>query len=368
MTSQKGGPFQVAKIVFLRLRFIFIFVVIGLVSWKWELIMNTVDKYTRPKKAADMVQGEFEWFCPMHPTVIRADDKEKCPICGMPLSKRKKGEQVKLPEGVVGHVQLAPYRIKQGGIATEEIGYKTLIRELRTVGLIEYDERRVSKITARVAGRVDELGVNFTGVRINKGDPLYKIYSPDLAATEEEYLLAIKSYEEQNSQEGAPRDSVDRARRLVDSTRQRMKLWGITDEQIKALEKSKKVETYIAVESPVSGIVIRKDLSAGQQLMMGDSPYTVVDDASVWMQAEVFEKDLSLVREGRAVEITTEAFPNEPFMGKVAFVAQQVDPTTRTIKVRVEVENANHRLKQGMYVTALLRVPMSGFGEIFYGC
>jgi Cu(I)/Ag(I) efflux system membrane fusion protein len=358
----------VVKIVFLRLRFIFIFVVIGVVSWKWELIMNTVDKYTRPKKGADMVQGEFEWFCPMHPTIIRPDDTQKCPICGMPLSKRKKGEQVQLPAGVVGHVQLSPYRIKQGGIATEEIGYKTLIRELRTVGLIEYDERRVSKITARFAGRADELAVNFTGVRIQKGDPLYKIYSPDLAATEEEYLLAIKSYEEQNTQEGAQRDAVDRARRLVESSRQRMKLWGITDEQIKALEKSKKVETYVTVESPVSGIVIRKDLSAGQQLMMGDGPYTVVDDASVWMQAEVFERDLSLVREGRTVEITTEAFPNESFMGKVAFIAQQVDPTTRTIKVRVEVENSSHRLKQGMYVTALLRVPMSGFGEIFYGC
>ena len=368
MSTQKGGPFQVAKIVFLRLRFIFIFVIIGVVSWKWELIMNTVDKYTRPKKGADMVQGDFEWFCPMHPSIIRPDDTQKCPICGMPLSKRKKGEQVQLPAGVVGHVQLSPYRIKQGGIATEEIGYKTLIRELRTVGLIEYDERRVSKITARVAGRADEIGVNFTGIRIQKGDLLYKIYSPDLAATEEEYLLAIKSYEEQNAQSGAQSDSVDRARRLVDSTRQRMKLWGITDEQIKALEKAKKVDTYVAVESPVSGIVIKKDLAAGQQLMMGDSPYTVVDDASVWMQAEVFERDLSLVREGRTVEITTESFPNESFMGKVAFIAQQVDPTTRTIKVRVEAENSNHRLKQGMYVTALLRVPMSGFGEIFYGC
>jgi multidrug efflux pump subunit AcrA (membrane-fusion protein) len=368
MSTQKGGVLQVAKIVFLRLRFIFIFVVIGVVSWKWELIMNTADKYTRPKKGADMVQGDYEWFCPMHPSIIRSDDKQKCPICGMPLSKRKKGEQVQLPAGVVGHVQLSPYRIKQGGVATEEIGYKTLIRELRTVGLIEYDERRASKITARFQGRADELFVNFTGVRIQKGDPLYKMYSPDLAATEEEYLLAIKSYEEQNTQEGAKGDAVDRARRLVDSSRQRMKLWGITDEQIKVLEKAKKVETYVTVESPVSGIVTRKDITAGQQLMMGDSPYTVVDDSSIWMQAEVFERDLGLIREGRMVEIATEAYPGESFMGKVAFVGQQVDPATRTIKVRVDVDNSNRRLKQGMYVTALLRIPVAGFGEIFYGC
>ncbi|HLY72564.1 MAG TPA: efflux RND transporter periplasmic adaptor subunit [Planctomycetota bacterium] len=368
MSTPKGGVFQVVKIVFLRLRFIFIFVVIGVVSWKWELIMNTVDKVTRPKQAADLVQGDYEWYCPMHPFIIRSDDKQKCPICGMPLSRRKRGEQVQLPAGVVGHVQLSPYRIKQGGVATEEIGYKTLIRELRTVGTIDYDERRANKITARFPGRADELFVNFAGVRIQKGDPLYKIYSPDLAATEEEYLLAIKGYEDQNTPEGAKGDAVDRARRLVDSSRQRMKLWGITDEQIHALEKAKKVETYVTVESPVSGIVTRKDITAGQQLMMGDSPYTVIDDASVWMQAEVFERDLSLIREGRMVEIATESYPGESFMGKVSFVGQQIDPATRTIRVRVDVDNSNLRLKQGMYVTALFRIPVAGFGEIFYGC
>jgi Cu(I)/Ag(I) efflux system membrane fusion protein len=368
MSTQKGGVLQVVKIIFLRLRFIFLFVVIGVVSWKWELIMNTVDRYTRPRQASDMVQGEYEWFCPMHPSIIKNNDKEKCPICGMPLSKRKKGEQITLPPGVVGRVQLSEYRRKQAGVATEEIGYKTLTREIRTVGLIDYDERRVSRITARVAGRADELAVNFTGVRVQKGDPLYKIYSPDLAATQEEYLLAIKSYEEQNGHGDAQGESLDRARRLVESTRERMRLWGVTDEQIKALEKSKKVDTYLTVQSPTSGIVIKKNVTAGQQLMMGDGPYTVVDDSSVWMQAEVFERDINLVRVGRMVEISTEAFPGESFLGKVSFVAPQVDPVTRTIKVRVDIENPQSRLKQGMYVTALLRVPMSGFGEIFYGC
>ena len=368
MSGQKGGVFQVLKIVFLRLRFIFLFVVIGVVSWKWELIMNTVDKYTRPKQAQDMVQGDYEWFCPMHPTIIRTDDKQKCPICGMPLSKRKKGEQVQLPPGVVAHLQLSPYRIKQAGVATEEIGYKTLVRELRTVGLIDWDERRISRISARFSGRADELAVNFTGVRVRKGDPLYKVYSPDLSATEEEYLLSLKAYEEQNKPGAEANDAADRARRLVESTRQRMKLWGITDEQIKALEKSKKVETYVTIESPVSGIVIKKDVAAGQQLMMGDAPYTVVDDSSVWMQAEVFERDMGLVKAGRTIEITAEAFPGESFMGKVSFVSPQIDPATRTVKVRVDVENPQSRLKQGMYVTAVLRIPVGNVGEIYWGC
>jgi len=368
MSTTQGGAFQVAKIVFLRFRFIILFVLIGVVSWKWELILNTVDRVTRPKHSQDLVQGEFEWYCPMHPYIVRSDDKQKCPICGMPLSRRRKGEPIQLPPGVVAHLQLSPYRIQQAGVATEEIGYRTLVRELRTVGLIDWDERRISRITARVAGRADELALNFTGVRVRKGDPLYKLYSPDLSATQEEYLLAVKAYEESNGAGGAHGDAVDRARRLIDSTRQRLKLWGITDEQINALEKSKKVETYVTIESPASGIVIRKEVAAGQQLMAGDAPYTVVDDSAVWMQAEVFERDLSLVRIGRSVEITAEAFPGESFMGTVSFVAPQVDPATRTVKVRVDVENPRSRLKQGMSVNAVLRVPVGGVGEIYYGC
>jgi Cu(I)/Ag(I) efflux system membrane fusion protein len=368
MSTGQGGLGQALKIVFLRLRFIFIFVAIGLVSWQWELIMNTVDHWTRPKKAQDMVQSEFEWFCPMHPTIIKDSGKEGCPICGMPLSKRKKGEPITLPAGVVGRVQLSEYRRKQPGVATEEIGYRTLVREIRTIGLVDWDERRIARITARFAGRADELEVNFTGLRVKKGAPLYRIYSPDLAATEEEYLLALKSYQEQKSRSEASGDALERAGRLIESTRQRMRLWGITDEQIQALEKSKKAETYVTVYSPVGGIVIKKDLSAGQQLMMGDSPYTVVDDSAVWVQAEVFERDLGLVREGRNVEITTEAYPGESFPGKVSFISPTIDPVTRTVKVRVDVENPHSRLKQGMFVTAVLRVPMGGFGEIFYGC
>ncbi len=368
MSTTKGGAFQVAKIVFLRLRFIFLFVVIGVVSWKWELILNTVDKVTRPKKSEDLVQNDFEWYCPMHPAIVRVEDKQKCPICGMPLSRRKKGEPIQLPPGVVAHLQLSPYRIQQAGVATEEIGYRTLVRELRTVGLIDWDERRISRITARVAGRADELAVDFTGVRVRKGDPLYKVYSPDLSATQEEYLLALKSYEQSNGAGGAHGDAADRALRLIDSTRQRLKLWGITDAQILALEKSKKAETYVSIESPASGIVIRKDVAAGQQLMAGDAPYTVVDDSAVWMQAEVFERDLGLVRIGRAVEITAEAYPGESFMGTVSFVAPQVDPATRTVKVRVDVENPRSRLKQGMSVNAVLRLPVGGVGEIYYGC
>src|SRR5438876_11070178 len=121
----------------------------------------------------------------MHPTVVRNDDKEKCPICFMPLSKRKRGEKMELPGNVVARVALTSTRAHLAGVATEEIGYRNLVRELRTVGTIEWDERKLSHLSARIAGRADELFINFTGVRVKKGDPVYRLYSPDLVTTQE---------------------------------------------------------------------------------------------------------------------------------------------------------------------------------------
>jgi Cu(I)/Ag(I) efflux system membrane fusion protein len=366
MTNAAKNAWQVTKIVFLRLRFILLFVVIGVISWKWELIMNVVEKHLRPAKTEVAVRGDVEYFCPMHPWIVRADDKEKCPICGMPLSKRKKGEQIQLGEGIVGRLQLTPFRIRQAGVATEEIGYRTLVRELRTVGLIEWDERRLAHISARVAGRADELFVNFAGVRVKKGDPVYRLYSPDLVTTQEEHLLALRTLAEMKAT--ADSGALDRARRLADSSRERLKLWGITDEQIRDLEEKKKAATHLTIASPVSGIVIKKDIHAGHYVQVGEDPYTIADDSVVWMQAEIFERDLGLVKEGQVVEITAEAYPGEPFSGKVIFIAPQLQAETRTVKVRVDVENTQGKLKEGMYVNALLRIPLGKQGEVFYGC
>jgi membrane fusion protein, copper/silver efflux system len=345
------------QILFVRLRFILVFVVVGLVVGNWSRITNLVDRYTRPH-AEDVASGDFEWFCPMHPTVVRNDPDAKCPICGMPLSKRKKAEKAALPEGILGRLQLSPYRVRQAGVASEEAKPRALVREIRTVGRIEWDERRYSDLAARVAGRADELFVNFTGVRIQKGDPLYRLYSPDLVSTQEEYLLALKGLEDAQSAGG---EAIGRARRLVESSRERLRLWGIAESQLAELESAKKAHTHLTISSPSSGIVVKKDIHAGHQVNVGDDPYTLVDDSVMWMQAEVFEKDLALVREGLKVEITSEAFPGRSFEGTVAFVAPQVSPETRTVKVRVDVPNPDRILKSGLYVTAMLRIPI---GEV----
>jgi len=286
----------------------------------------------------------------------------------MPLSKRRRGEKTQLPAGVLSRLQLSPFRIRQAGLAIEQVQYRTLVREIRTVGFIEYDERRLSHITARTAGRIDKLFVDFTGTAVKKNDPLVWIYSPDLVTTQEEYLLALKTLEEIKSQEQHEEASVARAKRLADSARERLRLWGITDEQIKALEESKKAETHLKIHSPIDGTVIARHVLAGQYVSEGTELYLIADLSAVWMQAEVFERDIGLVNLGQAIEITTEAYPGEAFVGNVAFIQPTVQDETRTVKVRVDVQNKEAKLKPGMYVTAVLRVPLGKRGEIFYGC
>lgn len=351
------------KILFLRLRFLFVFAAVAVLVGNWDRISQFVLRLTqtRPDRAA----SDVEWFCPMHPNIVRDDPTAKCPICGMPLSKRKKGEKAQLPPGAVAVVTLSQTRVEQAGVATEEVRYRKLVREVRTVGSIQWDERRMAHISARIPGRADELFINFTGVRVKKGDPVYRLYSPELVTTQEEYLLALRTLGEIRPRDG---DAAARARRLAESARERMRLWGIADEQIAELEKSGKAQTHHVIRSPIGGTVIEKDIHAGHYVQAGEDPYTVVDDSVVWMQAEVFERDMGLVKEGQEVEISAEALPGEPFRGKVAFIAPELHAETRTVKVRVDVPNPDRKLKAGMYVTAVLRLPVGRRGEVFYGC
>jgi Cu(I)/Ag(I) efflux system membrane fusion protein len=360
-----SNAWQVVKTLFLRLRFIFVFIAIGLVVGNWAWIKNMVDKYTRPSSEVETVSGDFEWFCPMHPSIVRTNNKEKCPICGMPLSKRKKGEVTAPPAGVLSRLNLNEHRRQQGGLATEEIGYRNLVREIRTVGTLTWDERRLSHPSARVAGRVDELFVNFIGARVKKGDPLYKLYSPDLVTTQEEYLLAVKALEETKD---ASAEAIGRSKRLVESTRERLRLWGLTDEQLAELEKSRKASTHVTIPSPVAGIVIKKDIDLGHYVNVGEDPWTLADDSVLWLQVEVFERDLPLVKAGQMADIASEAWAGKTIQGKIVFIAPTVEAETRTTKVRVEVPNPDGQLKAGMYVTAALRVPLGKEQEVFYGC
>lgn len=363
MTTPKPKKLSILSIALVRLRFLFVFVVIGVIVANWDWLMNVTDRWMRPTKTQEAgTASNTEWYCPMHPAILR-DTESNCPTCGMPLSKRQRTENEVLPAGVSARLKLSPYRIAQAGLTTEEVRYRPLVRELSAVGLIEYDERRLTDLSARVAGRVEELFVNFKGMRLKAGDPLYKIYSPELVTTQEEYLLAMKTLGEISAQPQHDRESRNRATRLAESARMRLRLWGVTDAQVAELEKNRQTQPQLTIHSPGSGVIYKKNLHAGHYLQVGEDPYSLADDAVMWMQAEVFERDLGLLRQGLPVEVRTEAFV-EAFHGVVSYLQPEVNLVTRTIKVRVDVENPDGKLRQGMYATARFHLPLGRMDEV----
>ncbi|HWB09488.1 MAG TPA: efflux RND transporter periplasmic adaptor subunit [Pirellulales bacterium] len=339
-----------------RLRFVGILALIGIVITQWDTLVAYYDRYTRPEQAATVTSGDVEWFCPMHPSVVRDNGKEKCPVCFMPLSKRKKGggHEDALPPGVVSRVQLSPYRVVLAGVGTTAVDYLPLNKQVTAVGFIEFNERGQRKVSARVKGRIDKLYVNATGEMVDDGDVLAEIYSPDLYSGMRELLLASKSG----------------SKELAASSRERLRLLGISDDQLDELLASGKANTHLKIRSPIAGHVIEKYVVEGQYVDEGSPLYDVADLSSVWIQAQVYEEDFPFLpqaqihkplpaesHDGMIVTATSRAFPNEPFLGTLSFVYPHVDEATRTVTIRCELKNPEHKLRPGTTATVTLEVP-----------
>ena len=338
-----------------RLRFIAVLAAIGVVITQWDTLAAYYDKWTRPASATQSSGGDFEWFCPMHPAVVRDNAKDKCPVCFMPLSKRKKGEthEESLPAGIVNRVQLSPYRVVLAGVQTWPVDYVPLVKQIVAVGYVEFDERGLRNVSARVKGRIDTLYVNETGKMVDEGDVLASLYSPELNVT--------------------VRNLVDAQRignlELVRSARGRLELLGISGDQIDDVLKSSNANTHLKIRSPISGHVIKKYIVEGQYVDEGTPLYDVADLSTVWIQAQVYEDDLAFLPvdqdhkpiagdddEGRTVTATTQAYSNEPFHGKLAFVYPHVDEQTRSVTIRCEVANPHHKLRPGTTANVTLEI------------
>jgi membrane fusion protein, copper/silver efflux system len=337
-----------------RLRFIAILVLIGAIITQWDLLTAYYDKWTRGSAATAAGSGDFEWFCPMHPSVIRDNGTEKCPVCFMPLSKRKKGEahEEVLPAGIVNRVQLSPYRVVLAGVQTWELDYRPVSKEIKAAGFIEFNESGQRTVSARIAGRIDKLFVSETGQMVGAGDKLASIYSPDLVVTVQNLLDAKRSGNTNNQE----------------SAQKRLELLGIDDAQISEIIGANKDRTDLTIRSPISGHVIKKYVREGQYVEQGSPLYDVADLSTVWVQAQVYEDDLEFLPldqqhpakggDERAIDITatTRAFPDEVFRGKLGFVYPHVDQNTRTVTVRCELGNPGHKLRPGSTATVTIKV------------
>ncbi len=253
-------------------------------------------------------------------------------------------------------VRLTPEMVRLSGIKTEPVRYRRLAKEIQTVGEITYDERRVKVVSAWIGGRIDKLFVDFTGVDVKKGDPLAEIYSPELVSTQQEYLLALETMGKMwiLGNEEAKRSARD----LLDATRQRLLLWGISEEQIDRIKRTREVNTHMTVDAPIGGTVIHKRVREGQYVKTGEPLYTIADLSVVWAMADIYEYEMARVKTGQTVSITSVTYPEVPFTGTVSFIDPFLDRKTRTVKVRMDVPNPGLALKPGMFVETRLKIPL----------
>lgn len=309
-------------------------------------------------------QGAVQYTCPMHPFIIK-DKPGTCPICAMELIKKVDSAGTGAPltaeqkqqADALGQVSISTTQRIMANVATVEAGQQALNREINAVGVVQFDQSRQAKVTAWIAGRIDRLNVNTVGAFVSKDRPVAEVYSPELLASQQEYLLAVRSREQLKN---SPIPSISQnGDGLVSSARQRLMLYGVKESQIAELERAGKPNIRLPIYTPLSGVVIEKLVQQGQYVNVGDALFNIADLSTVWVEIEVYESEFSSIRIGQPVEIRSQSFPGKSFRGRVTFIYPFLDPKTRTVKARVEMPNPGLRLKPDMFVNAVIKVGLA---------
>lgn len=297
------------------------------------------------KKVDD--QGNIIWTCSMHPQ-IQLPEPGNCPICFMeliPLERKDDSQKSSIRE-----ITLTENARKLAGITVEPVKRLDVSVETRMVGKVDYDETRVRTITAWTGGRVVEMYVDYTGDLVKKGQPMVSLYSPELLTAQAELIQAVKARKDlENSKLELVKKS---AVRTEEASREKLRLLGLTKQQIEKVIRNGKPADNITLYAPQSGVVIKKNVNEGQYVKTGEPIYSIADLSSLWVILEAYESDLPWIELGQNVRFTTEAYPGKFFEGKVVYVDPVVNEKTRTVRVRLEVSNDDSSLKPGMLVRA----------------
>ena len=257
---------------------------------------------------------------------------------------------------ILAPVELSPERMQSIGVRTGQVEYKTINSEIRAMGTVEVDERRVAYVQTRYPGWVKDVFVNATYQFVRKGDPLFTIYSPELVASQQEYLLAKANAGRlgQSSVEGVSAG----ADTLLRSAHERLLQWNLSEQDISKLETSGKPLTEFTFASPVSGYVVERMVLPNAYVQPEMRLYSIADLSTVWINAQVFQQDAGKLKPGDPADITVDTYPARIFHARVEQVLPQVDPATRTLRVRLSMPNPTLALKPGMFVNVRLRAPL----------
>jgi len=272
----------------------------------------------------------------------KADDLD---LSGLTMESLKK--EGKMVEVAPGTVQISPERQQLIGVRIGTVEKRPLQKVIRTNGRVEFDEKRLATISPKIGGWIEELYVDFTGAPVKKGAPLLTLYSPELVSTQEEYLAALRARQELAA---SPYPEVAASgNALVESARRRLRLWDISEEQIRELEQTGQVRKSLTLYSPYGGIVLEKMAFKGMRVEPGMALYKLADLSVVWLIADIYEYELPLIRLGQQASINLSYLPGEAFTGKAVFIYPYLDAQTRTARVRFEFANPRGTLKPEMY-------------------
>ena len=316
------------------------------------------------------------YTCTMHPSV-REKEPGTCPICSMDLVPVMKGDVTggsssKQPpkhdhaamlagkatrdtaSEPPSHEFVVPVeRQQQIGVPYTKVERKPLFHTIRAVGLIVPDKRRNWQFVSRVDGYVQKLQVTAPGELVEKNAPLLSIYSPDLLTSEREFVELLQMRDQAKS-----KDARETPQRLIESARRRLQLWNVTEEQIAELEKTRKASDTLTLLSPFRGVVQSVPVEQGKNVKVGDMLVEVADLSLVWMWAEFYENELSMLQVRQRLAITAKSYPGQNFDGTIALIDPFINETKRTAKVRIDIPNADFKLRPGMYVNAELAMDM----------
>lgn len=293
------------------------------------------------------------WVAPMDPQFIR-DEPGKSPM-GMDLVPVYEEEGAeKEPSSTI---RIDPVTVQNMGVRLGSVERRPIGKSIRAFGNITYDETRLYTVNTKFDGWIETLHVDFVGAEVVKGQPLFGIYSPELLAAQQEYLLAFRQY--RNGSNGS-KTSRENAKRLLDAARTRLLYWDLSQELVKMLEDTGEIQKTLSVRSPAGGVVIKKDAYAGHFVKAGMHQYEIADLSTVWVDVDVYEYELPWVREGMSAEMELAYLPGQRFTGRVLFVYPYLNERTRTGKLRLAFDNPDGLLKPGMWANVYLKSLLDG--------